>query len=139
MSEEGGRSDAGRAEDPAKRRLEAIAAAIGALIAVATLAVILWDGFAKRAGYAHILVEAGEIAPYPGGYILAVTARNEGDATAAAVAIVGELKRGDEVLESSEIAFDYVASRSERRGGMFFSQNPAGVEVELRAVGYSDP
>jgi uncharacterized protein (TIGR02588 family) len=126
-------------EDSAKKRLEAIAAAIGAVIALATLGVIVWDGVAKQGGHARIRVEAGDVEPYPGGYIVAVTARNEGDETAAAVTVLGEIRSGDDVLETSEITFDYVPSRSGRRGGMFFSRDPAAFELELRAVGYSDP
>jgi uncharacterized protein (TIGR02588 family) len=126
-------------DDAAKRRLEAIAAAIGAALALATLGVIVWDGVRKGQTGALIIVEAEAVTPYQGGYALQVVARNTGDETAAGVTIVGDLMRGEQVVETGEITFDYVASRSQRRGGVFFSQNPADFDVELRATGYADP
>jgi uncharacterized protein (TIGR02588 family) len=126
-------------DDAAKQRLEAIAAAIGAALALATLGVIVWDGMTKGHAGARIVVEAEAVAQYEGGYVIEVLARNTGDETAAAVTVVGDLLRGEDVVETSEITFDYVASRSQRHGGMFFSQNPADFDVELRATGYADP
>jgi uncharacterized protein (TIGR02588 family) len=133
------RNEGRREETRAKRVLEALAALLGALLIAVTLGVILWDGLTSSNRPPFVAVEAGAVVTYPGGFVLAITARNEGDSTAADVLVEGELKRGQEVVESSEATFDYLPSRSSREGGLFFRQDPRHLELELSAKGYMEP
>ncbi|MCF6370278.1 TIGR02588 family protein [Rhizobium halophilum] len=64
---------------------------------------------------------------------------NDGTSTAAAVKVRGELIRGGQVTETAETTFDYVPGRSSSRGGLFFSQSPAGGDIRIRALGYTEP
>lgn len=127
------------AESPAKRRLEAVAATIGALLALATLGMILWDGFTGGDAPPEIVLEQVRVVEQAGGFLVEIEALNRGDRTATAVEVVGELRRGEEVVEESRASFDYVPSRSSREGGLFFRADPRQLPLTLRATGYAEP
>jgi uncharacterized protein (TIGR02588 family) len=126
-------------DSPAKRRLEAIAAAIGAVLALTTLGIIVWDGMRDAGRPALITLSAGAVTEHEGGYVVEVVARNSGDATAAALLVEGSLRQGDRVVETSETTFDYVPSRSEREGGLAFAADPRAYALTLQAKGYIEP
>jgi uncharacterized protein (TIGR02588 family) len=64
---------------------------------------------------------------------------NQGSTTVAALLVEGSLLRDGKAIESSEANFDYVPSRSEREGGLFFVNDPRAFQLALRAKGYSLP
>lgn len=126
-------------ESPAKRRPEAIAASIGAALALATIGVIVWDGIADAGRPALITLNAGAVHEHAQGFVVEIVAKNSGDETAAELLVEGELRQGSETLETSEATFDYVPSRSSRRGALYFSADPREHELELRPKGYREP
>jgi uncharacterized protein (TIGR02588 family) len=126
-------------EDPLKRRLETIAAMAGAVLAVATLGVIVWDGVTGGSAPATISVEAIATHAHEGGYVLEIRASNNGDRTATGIVVEGELLDGEEVAATSTTTFDFVPARSEHHGALFFPVDPQAHEIRLRAHGYSDP
>ncbi len=126
-------------ESPAKRRLEAIAAAIGAVLALATLGIIVWDGISDQGRPALVTLRAGAVTEHEAGYVVEVVAENSGDATAAALLVEGSLRQGDQVVETSETTFDYVPSRSQREGGLVFTADPRAYALTLQAKGYIEP
>ncbi|HWT30674.1 MAG TPA: TIGR02588 family protein [Propylenella sp.] len=126
-------------ESPAKRRLEAIAASIGAILALATLGIIVWDGIRDEGRPALVTLTAGAVTEHESGYVVEVVARNSGDATAAALLVEGSLRQGDQVIETSETTFDYVPSRSQREGGLAFAADPRSHTLTLQAKGYIEP
>ncbi len=126
-------------ESPAKRRLETIAASIGAILALSTIGVIVWDGVADEGGPALITLRAGAVHPHEAGFVVEIVAENSGDETAAELLVEGALRRGAEEIETSEASFDYVPSRSIRRGALHFSEDPREYELELRPKGYREP
>ena len=132
----------GEPEEPArraKRRLEAASALVGAALAAATLAVIIWDGVGGEGRPALVNLQAGAVHPHAAGFVVEVVAHNAGDETAADLLVEGTLMRGEEAVETSEATFDYVPSQSRRRGGLVFSQDPRRFELKLRAKGYVEP
>jgi uncharacterized protein (TIGR02588 family) len=68
-----------------------------------------------------------------------VLAVNRGGRTAAQVEVQGILRRDGEEIAKSAATFDHVPRGSEARGGLFFARDPRDFELELRALGYSDP
>jgi uncharacterized protein (TIGR02588 family) len=64
---------------------------------------------------------------------------NQGSTTVAALLVEGSLLKGEKPIENSEANFDYVPSRSEREGGLFFANDPRAFQLTLRAKGYSLP
>ena len=128
-----------REESRAKRRLETIAAAVGAILALATLSIIAWDGIADQGRPALITLRASAVHAYEDGFVVEIVAQNGGDDTAAELLVEGTLQKGAETVETSEVLFDYVPSRSSRRGALYFRQDPRQCALLLRAKGYREP
>jgi uncharacterized protein (TIGR02588 family) len=128
-----------REEEREKRRLEAIAAVLGAALALGTIGIIAWDAVTGDSAPPVLVVEALGVHPNDGGFLLEVLVSNRGDETAAQAAIEGTLSQDGEIVETSEATFDYVAEGSTRRGGLFFSKDPRAFDVAVRAKGYVRP
>jgi uncharacterized protein (TIGR02588 family) len=132
-----------RAGRERKRRrtpiLEWIAAAIGLVLALAVTGLVAWDALNQDGAPPHILVEARTVTAFDAGFVLEVRLRNVANATAAQVAIEGVLSRGGQTVETARATFDYLPGNSVRHGGLFFSNDPRGYVVSLRALGYAEP
>jgi len=74
-----------------------------------------------------------------GGHRVEFEISNQGTSTAAAVVVRAELIEAGRSVEAAEVTFDYVPGKSTVIGGVIFSQNPAGLDIRLAAVGYTDP
>ena len=118
---------------------EWVVAILGMLLVAGSIGYLVYDAAAGDTSPPDIMVHADSIQPVTGGYLVRIRAVNRGGATAAAVVVEGALKSADEEIEASEITFGYVPSHSERRGGLFFNEDPRGFELELRAKGYEEP
>ena len=120
--------------------LEWISAAIGLVLTVAMLGFIGWQAW-KRTGDEPpaIKVHVQHILPAGDGYVVEFVVVNLSPATAAAVQIEGELIEGERVIATSQVTLDYVPGNSERRGGLFFRENPQAYDLEIRALGYAKP
>ena len=120
---------------------ERVVGALGLLMLLAVLGLLLHQGLVQQDMPPDIAVEAEAVTPLPSGngFLVAVAARNTGGHTATAVQILGELREGDRVVESSLFQLDYVPDHSERRGGLFFRHDPRALRLELRATGYAEP
>ena len=115
--------------------LEWISAAAGLVLTCAMLGVIGWQAFTGTdARPPAVEVRAERVVPAAGGWVV-VTAENLSPATAAGVEIEGALMRGREPLARNRATLDDVAGHSERRGGLFFEENPRTHDLELRALG----
>lgn len=77
----------------------------------------------------------------PAGFVVEVTAvnRSGGSAAAVEVEVEGALMSGDAAIETSSLIFDYVPGRAERKGGLFFTQDPRRHRFAVRALGYQEP
>ena len=126
-------------DEGAKRILEAIAGGIGALLALATIGIIVWDGVSGDGTPPIVIVEPGAVHAHAKGFVLELSAFNRGDATAAQVTVEGTLSLDGEVVETSETTFDYLPSGSRSNGGLFFQADPRAHDVAVRAKGYVDP
>lgn len=117
--------------DSAKAWLEFAAASVGALLATATIGFILYRGFTSVGASPELTVQLEGVAEQAGGYLAEILVRNSGESAAAEVVVSGELGPAPDV-EQSEATFDYVPSRSERRGGLIFSEDPRAGDLRLR-------
>jgi uncharacterized protein (TIGR02588 family) len=114
--------------------LEWIAAALGLILTLGVMAVIARDAFVAAADLApDLAVTATRVRPARAGFLLEFEARNASPITAAQVTVEGKLPGG----ETSTATIDYVPGRSARRGGLYFGEDPRG--VELRVLGFQDP
>ena len=57
------------------------------------------------------------------GYLVRVTATNEGGLTAGGVIVEGELRQGAEPVERGEAVIEFLPARSKKRAGLFFGRN----------------
>lgn len=123
----------------AKPALEWVAAAIGLLLSLAIFGFVGWQAVtAPERQPAMVVVEPGPVTPFPGGWVVEVTARNLSPKTAAAVQIEGTLRRGGSETKATAM-LDYVPGNSTRRGGLFLPEDPGSGTLEVRALGYSSP
>ena len=122
--------------------LELATSALGLLMTLGMLAFIGWDALSGGGNPPPVIVVSrGDLTPAPsaGLYILQFEAVNRSPRTAERVEIEGVLRRGGETVETSRAVLDFVPGGSTRHGGLFFKSDPGAGEVELRALGYSEP
>lgn len=74
-----------------------------------------------------------------GGFRVEFEIFNDGSITAAAVEVRGELMNGGSTIEDAQVAFDYVPGKSSARGALLFAEDPAGRDIRIRAIGYTEP
>jgi uncharacterized protein (TIGR02588 family) len=117
---------------------EWLVAGIGLALLLGSVGYLLYDGNGRSQPPAPIL-RMLSIEPGQGRFLVRVEAVNESRATAAALRVEGTLKRGGEVVERSELEFDYLPGRSRREGGLFFTADPRGLQLELAARSYRAP
>lgn len=122
-----------------EERLGWIAAGLGALVVAGTIGYLGWSALSNAGDPPEIAFETGAPVARGATWLAPFVAVNRGDRTAAAVTVVGELRRGGQVVETSEADLDYVPARSRREGGLWFGRDPAGFEFTLRATGYAAP
>ena len=120
-------------------RLEWIVGGLGTLLVGSAIAVLLYHALVRDRSPPDIRVTAGQVLDLQGGYLVRFRASNEGNSAAAQVTIEGELAGPDGAIEVSDVVLDYLPPRSDRQGGLLFSENPRNGELRLRATGYAKP
>lgn len=86
-----------------------------------------------------ITVHAERIFPAGQGYLVEIRVVNEGSETAATVMVEGSLIRDTVAVEKSTATIDFVPAGTERRGGLFFTRDPARYRLEFRPTGFDRP
>jgi uncharacterized protein (TIGR02588 family) len=137
--EEGEEQQGGGEESRAKRWLETTAGFIGAVLALSTIGIIVWDGVRDGGRPALITLRTGDIHQHEGRFVVEIVARNTGDETAADLLVEGSLRNWTETVETSEATFDYVPSGASRRGALYFTQDPRDFDLQLQPKGYREP
>ncbi len=118
---------------------EWIVAALGAVLVIGSIGFMLYNSLSGEESPPDIVIHADSIHPVQSGYLVQIRATNRGGLTAAGVTVEGTLRNGTERIETSETVLDFVPAESERRGGLFFTEDPRGYRLELRAKGYEQP
>ncbi len=119
--------------------LEWIVAAVGLVLVLSTIGFTFYRAWRETDTPPAVSVTVETIVAQGDRYLVTFRALNEGEGTAAAVTVEGVLLQDGEAIELSTASLDFVPSRSERQGGLFFTQNPEQYELRLRATGYADP
>lgn len=118
---------------------EWFAAAIGLLLLLSTLGYLLVDAAAQDGDSPVPALRVTGIEQQQGRYLVRLHVENHSRATAAALRVEGELRRGNEVVERSEVEFQHVPGRSSREGGLFFTQDPRTLQLQVSARSYQKP
>lgn len=137
--------DQGRDEEQAAHGLqdtpllEWIMALVGAVLIGATSGFLLYEALAQGDEPPSVAIEVRDVQAQEGRFLVAFDANNTGDETGAGVIVEGQLVQGGETVETSSVTIPYVPGHSTRKGGLFFTQDPAQYELRIRALGYERP
>ncbi|MBE7366055.1 TIGR02588 family protein [Ramlibacter pallidus] len=118
---------------------EWVAAGVGLLLLVASIGYLLVDAVTARDGQPQPRIEIVDVAPQGGQFVVRLKVHNDGRATAAALRVAGELRRGETVLESSELELDYLPGRSSREAALLFTQDPRTLQLALSSRSWQKP
>lgn len=119
--------------------IEWIAAAVGFALVAATLGFLAFRAVSEDRTPPSIVLRVESVERVASGWLVRIRALNEGERTAADVKVEGTLKRGGKVVETAETSFKFLPPRSHRSGGLYFSQDPSQLELELAPKGYESP
>lgn len=128
-------------ERRARPLVEWIAGGVGLVLTLALLGFVGWQAVSAPEQVAPaIAVRVTAISPQPGGgHVVEIAATNRSAQTAAGVEVEGTVTAADGQAETSTTTFDYVPGHSEAQGGLFFTADPAGGVLTVRALGYRRP
>lgn len=135
---EGGGSR-GEGKDSGTPALEWVIAGLGLVLVIGAVGFMLYKAVWGETSPPEVLISAESVVQTQTGYLVKFRAYNQGGSTAEGVIIQGELRRGPESAESSQTTLEYLPSHSERKGGLFFKQDPRQFELQLKAFGYEEP
>ena len=120
-------------------RAEWIASALGFLLVSATVLFLAYQAVAGNSAPPSIAFHVASVAPVRDGYVVVFEVLNSGGTTAADLEIEGTLTSGPQAVEVNGLTLPYLPPGSQRRGGLFFRNDPRQGRLELRAKGYQDP
>jgi uncharacterized protein (TIGR02588 family) len=118
---------------------EWVCATIGFVLVAGTVAFLGNEALQGRNRPPDISIRTDEIVSLERGFLVRITAVNHGDRTAASVKVEGELRTDASTVETTEMTFQYVPGRSERKGGLFFVQDPRRLQLVVTPRGYEEP
>lgn len=119
-------------------RYEWLAAALGAIVFIGLVGYFGREALRDEPGPPDIAVQVDSVTRASAGWIAHLSATNSGGA-ATSVRIVGELTRGDTVVETSDVALDLIGRRSTQSVGLYFSRDPAQHVLRVRPVSFVMP
>ncbi|SIQ89809.1 TIGR02588 family protein [Rhizobium sp. RU20A] len=135
----GSTTDPARSKGRSSHLVEWTTGLLCSLLVAGLFVMLVIDIVRHRQEPARFEVSATAIEPAGGRYRVTVAVHNPSLATGAQVHVRGDLMRGDEVAESADVTFDYVASESAEKGALFFAAQPSPGTLRLTVVGYTDP
>ena len=118
---------------------EWIVAGVGLVLVASVIGFLIYEAFTGKRLPPDVKLSVDSVVQTGNGYLVKVTAVNEGGQTAEGVSIEGELRTGTESLERSRTTIDYLPPRSEKRAGLFFTRDPRKFELHVRPLGYEEP
>jgi uncharacterized protein (TIGR02588 family) len=119
--------------------LEWVVAAIGALLVAGSIGYLTLRALSRDASPPDVRLLAQPALALPDGWLVRFRAINQGGEPAAQLIVEGVLRAPDGSIESAAAILDYLAPGSQREGGLFFSRDPGGLELELHPKGYARP
>jgi uncharacterized protein (TIGR02588 family) len=119
--------------------IEWAAAAVGGGLLAAMVGFMLWAGVREGSDAPRLVVRVEAIAPAEHGWRVDFVVENRGGSTAAGVRLSGLLTGDGAAPERSTAVLDYVPQRSERRGALHFTADPAAGALALRIESHVEP
>lgn len=123
---------------PARTVAEWATFAVSVVILLALVGLIAVEaGEADRPALPRV-VETGPVERHGEAYVVPVTVRNEGGATAETVQVVAELTIGDEVFEADQ-SVEFLARDETAEVAFVFAEDPATGTLDIRVTGFTVP
>lgn len=119
--------------------LEWLFAVLGLLLVVSVIGYLIYEIVTNEKKPPRLNVKIGEIIANEHGFLVKFKIENTGDENATDVTVEGEATRAKESVEKSDVTIDYVPAHSEKKGGMFFKNDPHDFDFEIHAKGYNEP
>lgn len=131
--------ETGQEDESETPPLEWMIACVGLVLVAGALGLLLYKAIWREVSPPEVTVRVISVVQTQNGFLVRFHAVNQGGSSAEGVVIEGELRRGTERAETSHTTLDYLPARSERRGGLFFTQDPRQFDFQVRAFGYEEP
>ena len=112
---------------------------IGFVMVAGVLGILLYTAISEDYPLPDVRLSVDAVSQVRNGYLVRVTATNEGGLTAAGVIVEGELRNGADLVERSQTEIGFLPSHSKKRAGLFFSRDPKRFELKVRPHGYEEP
>jgi uncharacterized protein (TIGR02588 family) len=119
--------------------LEWLVGAAGLVLVIGVIVFMLYEAITGSQSPPDLKVSVVSVVPVQNGYLVNVKALNQGGSAAAAIVVEAELRKDSQLVERSEVTMDYAPPGSEKRGGLFFIQDPRQFDLQVRALGYEEP
>lgn len=118
---------------------EWLAGALSALLIVALLGFLGYQSYQYQPDKADFRVDVTNFSAVENGYRVAFSVFNLTRSSAAQVRVVGIVGEQQGGGEQAEATFDYVASKAQTKGALFFAKDPRNHDLKLRVESYIDP
>ena len=118
---------------------EWVVAAIGLVIVAGALGFLAQQALAADPTPPDVVVAKLAVTRASSGHLVRIRASNQGGSAAAGLTLTGTLRQGTVEVEASEVTLDYLPAHSSKDAGLFFTRDPAGLVLTLRAEGYQEP
>lgn len=114
-------------------------AGVGLLLVLACMGYLGFNALQGEPGPPDPVVELVQVRESGGGFLAQVRVRNRSRATAEGLVVAGELREGGQVVERTEVEFEFLPAESWREAGLFFRRDPRRGELRLVPVSYRKP
>lgn len=118
---------------------EWIVAGVGLVLVASVIGFLIYEAFTGKRLPPDVKLSVDSVVEIRNGFLVRITAVNEGGMTAEGVIVEAELRSGTEPVERSRTTIDYLPPRSEKRAGLFFTQDPRQLDLQVRSLGYEEP
>jgi uncharacterized protein (TIGR02588 family) len=118
---------------------EWIVAGVGLVLVAGVIGFLIYEAFSGNRLPPDIKLSVDSVVQTRNGFLVTVTAVNQGAITAEGVDIEGELTTGTDSVERSRTTIDYLPPRSEKKAGLFFTRDPRQLDLQVRSLGYEEP
>jgi uncharacterized protein (TIGR02588 family) len=125
---------------PVKNWLEWTVFAASAVLVVATIGYLAYDAATLGDSPPLVSVAIGNATPVPGGFLLPLTVRNDGDRAAEDVLVEVEIERADGGTERAGLAVPFVPRQARSQAWVTVRADPRTARaIHARALGYREP
>ena len=118
---------------------EWIVAGVGLVLVAGVVGFLIYEAFTGKRLPPDVKLSVDSVVEIRNGFLVRITAVNEGGMTAEGVIVEAELRSGTEPVERSRTTIDYLPPRSEKRAGLFFTRDPRQLDLQVRSLGYEEP